>query len=177
MEQYRKTPRASWIDYEAGCFFITICTKNRLHYFGKIVNGEMILSKIGEIVEYHLQNVTTFNPDIEIPLHVVMPNHVHLIVIVGTSLRDVDNDNPIDQRNPNPALRANPTCQRHVPTLSRYIRSFKASVTVEARKINQDFGWQSRYHDHLIRGHKDGNKIYEYIENNPINWNTDCFYE
>ena len=117
MEQYRKTPRASWIDYDAGCFFITICTKNRVHYFGEVINGEMKLTEIGEIVEFHLQNANKYNQNIEILLHVVMPNHVHLVVFVGTSLRDVEIDNPIDQRNPNPILRANPTCQRHVPTL------------------------------------------------------------
>ena len=142
------------------------------------MNGEMILSEVGKIVERHIQNASKFNSNIEIPIHVVMPNHIHMIVlIVGSSLCDVDNAIPITQRNPNPALRANPTCQRHVPTLSRYLRSFKASVTAEARKVNSGFVWQSRYHDHLIRGSKDGDKIFEYILNNPKNWNKDCFCE
>ena len=174
--QYRKSPRANWIDYERGIFFITICTKNKYHYFGEIVNGKMQLSEIGRIVDYHINNVDKFCEDIEIPLFVVMPNHIHLIIIVGTSLRDVSYSNPTEQRNPNPSLRGNYTCQRHVPTLSRYLRSFKASITTEARKINHQFAWQPRYHDHLIRGEKDGNKIAEYIENNVLNWESDCFY-
>ena len=175
--QYRKTPRANWIDYERGTFFITICTQNKIHYFGNIYNEEMHLSEIGKIVDYHINNVKKFCEDIEVPLFVIMPNHIHLIINVGTSLCDVSIKNPKEQRIPNPSLRGNATCQRHVPTLSRYIRSFKASVTKEARKINPHFAWQSRYHDHLIRGNKDGNKIAEYIENNVLNWEADCFYE
>ena len=136
----------------------------------------MHLSEIGKIVDYHLKNVNKFRYDIEIPLFVIMPNHIHMIINVGTSFRDVSPNNPIEQRNPNPALRGNSECQRHVPSLSRYIQSFKTSVTNEARKINPFFAWQSRYHDHLIRGYRDGNKITEYIENNVLKWEEDCFY-
>lgn len=168
----RKTPRAQWIDYDGGTFFITICTHNQAHFFGKIMNGEMILSQIGEIVEFELSNPGLHHPEIQIPLFVVMPNHLHAIIRVNV---DISHDIPINQRNPNPALRGNADMARHVPTLSKYIASFKSSVTKQARPINPDFGWQSRYHDHLIRGNKDGNRIADYIINNPQNWDKDCF--
>lgn len=187
--QFRKSPRAKFLDYDAGIFFITICTKNKIHYFGKIINEKMHLSPIGEIVDYQLANAEKLCNYVDVPLYVVMPNHIHAIVICrdialrcvnenSTCQRHVPTENyqPISQRNPNPSLRDNPTCQRHVPTLSRYISSLKGAVTKLARNINPEFGWQERYHDHLIRGNRDGNKIAEYIENNVAKWNSDCFY-
>lgn len=176
-KQYRKSPRANWIDYDAGCFFVTVCTKNHIHYFGNIIDGKMNLSDIGKVAEYHLINASQFNKNIDIPFFVVMPNHIH--IIVGTSLCDVNYINnipPIEQRNPNPSLRANPTSPRHVPMLSRYISSLKGAVTKDARNFNPDFAWQDRYHDHLIRSHRDFTNIARYIEENPIRWKKDCFY-
>ena len=174
-DQYRKTPRANWIDYEKGIFFVTICTKNRIHFFGSITDGVMFLSDIGKIVENHLHNASNYIENIDIPLYVIMPNHVHLIVCVDRKEDDVNDSNPNTQRNPNPALRANPTCQRHVPTLSKYINSFKGAVTKEARQINATFCWQLRYHDHLIRNGWEANRISDYIINNVAKWEEDCF--
>lgn len=63
----------------------------------------------------------------------------------------------------------------HRTALSVVIGGFKQSVTCFARRNNIDFCWQGRYHDHIIRGIKDGNKIADYIKNNVEKWNTDCF--
>ena len=174
-EQHRKSPRANWIDYEKGIFFITICTKDRIHFFGSITDGVMLLTDIGKIVENHLHHTSKNVENIDIPLYVIMPNHIHLIVCTDAKRVDYNDENPIAQRNPNPSLRANPTCQRHVPTLSKYINSFKGTVTKEARKICTDFAWQSRYHDHLIRNDREANKISDYIINNVSKWDEDCF--
>ena len=174
-DQYRKTPRANWIDYDKGIFFITICTKNRIHFFGSIADGVMNLSEIGDIVERHLLTASQYLENIDIPLYVIMPNHIHMIVCIDNKRDDGDDTNPISQRNPNPVLRANSTYQRHVPTLSKYINSFKGAVTKEARKISSDFSWQSRYHDHLIRNDREANKISDYIINNVARWGEDCF--
>ena len=176
-KQYRKTPRANWIDYENGIFFITICTKNRIHYFGTITDGIMFLSDIGKIVENHLNNASKYMKIIEIPLYVIMPNHIHLIVCVNINPDDGNDVNPISQRNPNPALRSNPTCHRHVPTLSKYINSFKGAVCKDVRKIHSDFAWQPRYHDHLIRNDREATMISDYIINNVAKWDEDCFFE
>lgn len=168
----RKTPRAQWINYDVGLYFITICTKNRIHYFGDIHNGKMILSEIGEIVKFELSNPEIHHAEIHIPLFVVMPNHVHAIIGIKS-----DNGcyNQTEQRNPNPSLRTIPDMARHVPTLSKYIASLKSVVTRKARMIESDFNWQNRYHDHLIRNIQDGNNIVDYIINNPLNWDKDCF--
>ncbi len=171
MEQYRKTPRARFLDYDSGDYFITICTKDRKHYFGEIKDSEMIRSAIGDYVNAQLENCSEFCRSISIPMFVVMPNHIHFIV----SLTGEVAANGYEQRSPNAALRANPRSQRHVPALSKYITSLKGAVTKYAKSLNLEFGWQSRYHDHLIRGSKDGNRISEYIINNVAKWHQDCF--
>ncbi|MCM1070473.1 MAG: transposase [[Clostridium] fimetarium] len=173
MEQYRKTPRARFLDYDSGDYFITICTKGRKHYFGEIKDSEMIRSAIGDFVNAQLEKCSEFCRSISIPVFVVMPNHIHFIV----SLTGVVAANGYEQRSPNAALRANPTSQRHVPALSKYITSLKGAVTKHAKMLNLEFGWQSRYHDHLIRGSEDGNRISEYIINNVAKWHQDCFNE
>lgn len=177
MDQYRKTPRAKFLDYNGGDYFITICTKDRKNYFGEIHDNEMHLTEIGKYVEFQLNSVSSYSADINIPLFVVMPNHIHAIVSI--TCRDMPlacSDVDAQQRSPNPSLRVNPTCQRHVPTLSRYISSFKGAITKFAKSHQIEFKWQSRYHDHCIRGIRDGNNISEYILNNVAKWYEDCFY-
>lgn len=178
MEQYRKTPRAKFLDYDEGNYFVTICTENKKHFLGEISDGIMHLSEIGLFVESQLKSASEYCKDIEIPLFVVMPNHIHAIVsVIRRDMPPACSDGNLLQRSPNPSLRANPTCQRHVPTLSRYISSFKGAVTKYARTHNIEFGWQPRYHDHYIRGNNDGNKISDYILNNVAKWQEDCFFK
>ena len=79
--------RAAWHGYDGGTYFITICTKNREHYFGEIVannNGEsqMQLSEIGKTATDNLNNVSVHYPYAEMPLFVIMPKHVHVIVFI-----------------------------------------------------------------------------------------------
>ena len=87
--KYRiQTARAVWHDYDGGAYFVTICTSGRAYYFGEIRNGEMILSGIGKIAEAVFTNVSEYYPYAEIPLFVIMPNHVHAIVFIDDYCRD-----------------------------------------------------------------------------------------
>lgn len=173
----RKSPRAAWIDYNYGAFFVTICTQNKRHYFGEISNEKMHLSEIGKYIERELQNPKLHHPHIEIPLFVVMPNHIHAIIYCNNN-EDIDyNDIPKNLRNPNPSQRTFPNMSRHIPVLSKYIGSMKAAVSRFARTINPEFRWQTRYHDHAIRNTNEGNNIAEYIETNVTRWESDCFYD
>ena len=88
-------------------------------------------------------------------MSVVMPNHVHAIVRI----------HPSEEA---PAKRT---------ALSVVIGGFKQAVTCFARKNNIRFGWQGRYHDHIIRGVEDRNRIAEYIGHNVARWDCDCFYQ
>ena len=163
----RKSPRAEFHNYSGGSYFVTICTRNRAHFFGEIHNGEMHLSHIGEYCKQELENVTVHYPYAEIPLYVVMPNHIHAIICI-------DGDSPASAD----SIRTHEPC---VPTvrsaLSVVVGGLKRAVTMYARRNNIEFGWQGRYHDHIIRGNRDGNMISEYIENNVVRWANDCFYK
>ena len=172
----RKTPRAGWIDYDNGCFFITICTKDKKHFFGEVRDGKMVLSPIGEIVDRELSCPEIHHPGVEIPLFVVMPNHLHAIISISSDAEDKSSDLPALQRTPNPSLRDNPDVKRKIPALSQYIAGMKAAVTRQARALCPEFAWHGRYHDHYIRGARDGFIITDYILNNPANWDKDCFY-
>ena len=82
-DKYRiPSARATWHDYDGGTYFITICTKYREHDFGEIEDGKMILSEIGAHTQKCIEGITHHNPYAEIPLYTIMPNHLHLIVVI-----------------------------------------------------------------------------------------------
>ena len=82
--------RAKWHDYNGGMYFITLCTQNREHFFGEIQNGVMHLTEIGKYTQDCVQDIPSHNPYAEIPLFVIMPNHIHLVVTIdGGDCRDV----------------------------------------------------------------------------------------
>lgn len=179
MPQYRKSPRASWIPYNEGNYFVTACTRDMVNFFGSIRHGQMSLSKIGRILTDELSAPQGHHRHIRVPLFVVMPNHFHAIIEVST---------PGTKTNP-PGTRAErriagfaaaaygiPPHPRNLPLLSAYIGSLKSCVTRMARQEKPDFGWQTRYHDHLIRGERDMRHIAEYIENNIARWSDDRFH-
>ena len=115
MNQYRKSPRAKWLEYNEGLYFITVCTHKREHYFGEIIDAEMHLSPIGKYLYEELENASVHHPHINILQFVVMPNHFHAIVDVTNAARCV----PTIDRMTN-GLKSS---QR--PLLSTYIGSFE----------------------------------------------------
>jgi REP element-mobilizing transposase RayT len=181
--------RAVFHDYNSGVYFVTICTKNREHYFGKIErttdcedvahnistpkNGEnsMLLSEIGEQATKLLQNISVHNPYAKIPLWVVMPNHIHAIVIIDDD--DKQNNQNISTKTNEHAKMAKITERQSL--LAFAIRSFKSAITKFANENNIVFAWQNRFHDHIIRNQNEMNNIATYIETNIANWNTDEF--
>ena len=77
----RKSPRAQWHDYSGAEYFVTICTKDRVHYFGSVHNGQTQLTPVGECLKREIENTENLRHGVaSIPLYVIMPNHVHLIV-------------------------------------------------------------------------------------------------
>lgn len=98
-----RIPSARLVGYDYaqnGAYFITICTKNRNHYFGKIEDGNIKLSDIGEIVKYEWEKTPELRPDMNITLDqfVVMPNHFHGIVIIGNNDYNAGNHGTYDGR-------------------------------------------------------------------------------
>ena len=179
--KYRiKSARATWHDYNGGRYFITICTKNREHFFGNIDSDIMQLSEIGKYAEQNLQNINIHYPYAEIPLFVVMPNHIHAIVFIDVAhcrdeahcrdvapCRDVarnvsTNEKMIEIAN-------------HQSLLCVTMRGFKSAVTKFANENGLVFAWQTRFHDNIIRNQDSMNTIADYIENNVAHWDSDCF--
>ncbi len=157
-------------------YFVTICTKNRVCWFGNVVNGVMELSPMGHIANSCWHQIPNHFPFVELGAHIIMPNHVHGIVIINKpdDIRNVETQNfaSLPPTIPSSKNQFGPQSKN----LASIIRGFKIGVTKNARKINSEFVWQSRYHDHIIRNDKSFKNISNYIINNPKNWNKDKFY-
>lgn len=171
--KYRIDP-ARWPKWNYGwpaAYFITICTKKREQYFGQINGNYMLLSPLGELVAKEWMHTIELRKDMRLQLgtFVVMPNHLHGIIIVGDNeYNGLDAKHGVSTRN----------CfgpQRHnIPSV---IRGFKSAVTTQAKKMGySNFGWQERYHDHVIKSSSSYDTISFYIDQNPANWVTDCFH-
>lgn len=153
----RKNIRASFSDYSSGDFFVTICTKDKTHYFGEIKNGEINYSPIGKVANHLMENLESHYPYLEIRQYVIMPNHVHAIFYIDGKFKE--------------------QMPKYRTALSVVVGGYKQAVTMFARKNGYDFGWQTRFHDHIITRIDECNKISEYIENNVGRWEEDCFYD
>ena len=181
-------------DYGAnGAYFITICTKEMQHFFGKVVDRKMSSNSVGELAaEYWIEIAKQF-PYVELGNFQIMPNHIHGILIIDKSHVDVETrfiaSNPENNDSSETRLIAsvpqndevggfsgenNPML---VDSISRVIRWYKGRCTFEMRKIIPNFEWHSRFHDHVIRNSESFERIQNYIEENPSRWEEDKFYK
>ena len=184
--------RATWHDYNGGLYFITICTKGMEHYFGKIQDNEMIYTETGKYAEKCISDIPNHFADAEIIISQVMPNHVHLIVEIHTvetmhassdeSTKHAHTVKTMHASSLQPPRWKNEICDEKMHNISNkrgrisyVIGSFKSAVTKFANQNNIEFGWQSRFHDHIIRSQAELERIYEYIQNNVTTWNNDRF--
>ena len=155
-------------DYSSdGFYYITVCTKDRQHIFGDIINGKMLLSAHGEIVKKCWVDLPDHYINLILDVFVIMPNHIHGIMII-------DNDR-IVETGLKPVSTYNGT--RH--GIFEFIRAIKTFSSKRMNKLDDTSGktrWQSRFYDHIIRNEKNLTAIREYIENNPTNWEKDDLY-
>jgi len=165
-------------------YFITICTQDREFLFGDITDGKMVLSEIGEIAKTYWEEIPQHFPFAELNEFVVMPNHIHGIIIINNSGKEKDNIgreaiNRVSTINSISTERGGITGLKNPmlsDNLSKIIRWYKGRVSFESRKIHADFGWQARFHDHIIRTDESFQKIRDYINNNPMTWADDKFH-
>lgn len=193
-----------WDYSNSAAYFVTICTCNRRHYFGKINDGIMDLSSLGDITEQEWIKSVALRPDMNLSLgeFVVMPNHFHGIIFIGENEfntpdgidnnprtdamlgvsveKDATHDISFDQdATHGVSTNTNNTDNQFGPqskNLASIIRGFKSAVTTFARNNNLPFDWQPRFHDHVIRNETEYQRISNYIINNPAKWSEDKFY-
>jgi len=156
-----------WDLRSRGWYFVTICSQNRACIFGEVVAGEMQLSPVGRIAKSEMQALCLHYESVHVDSFVVMPNHVHAIVMI-------DGNHCFS---PNPKRCAPPAAGFVSPragSLSAIIRSYKAGVTRQCRDLGlKRMIWQPRFHDHLLRGDTVIGAVRDYIRDNPANWGAD----
>lgn len=168
--KYRiQSTRLKYFDYsQNGMYFVTICTKDRIHYFGEIQSQKMILSEIGKMVENCWNEIPNhFNFAIA-DVFQVMPNHFHGILIINKPIVETYNYTSLQDNNDFVNIFRSPS-----QNLGSIIRSFKSSIKSFTNQHNLDFSWQPRFYEHIIRNENEYLKIAEYIKTNPENWNND----
>lgn len=185
-----------------GAYFITICTQNRIHYFGEIENNKMNLTNVGVLADVFWHEIKNHSKNITLGEFVVMPNHIHGILIINPdsnsnlnlnsdsipdSISDSDPDShpKVQTRhalslrdsneNPKKSIGENRFQNPGKNSISSIIGGYKSAVTKHANRLNFDFGWQTRFYDHIIRDQKAFDTISNYIINNPTKWGEDKF--
>jgi REP element-mobilizing transposase RayT len=160
-----------WDYSSAGFYFVTVCTKDKHPYFGSIEDGEVKFSSIGEFADRFWIEIPRHFSSVEIDEYVVMPNHVHGIVVI----RSIDMSRV---ETPHVASLPEEGSRQFGPlkpgSLSKIIQGYKAAVTRQVRLMGkQDFAWQPRFYDHIIRNDEELRRIRIYIRENPFKWELD----
>ena len=177
----RKSPRATWHDYNGANYFITICTKNHDLYFGDVVDGRMELSEIGEWTVKQIEQTAIIRQnDVGIPLYVVMPNHIHLIVVYnnahGGRTRCVPTDLPDPCRDASNASACRDTSNVSASNVSADNTSNNVSSDAcglaDARGASLQFGPQSGNLPSVIRGIKSAVTKYAIEHDIPFAWQS-----
>lgn len=153
--------RLKGYDYSRqGLYFITLCTKEREHLFGRLRNGVVGLSNIGCFVQQCWQDIPKHFPNVVLHAFVIMPDHIHgIIEIVGANVVGANNHSPL-------RIRPNGTSR----TLGSIIRGFKIGVT----RLAGFSVWQRNYYEHIVRSANEYERIVEYIIQNPRNGDNKC---
>jgi len=161
MPHNRHSIRLKDYDYsQAGTCFITICVQNRECLLGEIVGDEMQLSEFGKTVAECWEWLPQQYSYLELDYWVIMPNHLHGIIVIDEDRRGGSRTAPTMTRKP----------------LGRLIGAFKTVSTKQINEFRHTPGqtfWQRNYYEHIIRNETDLNQTRQYIVNNPLQWALD----
>jgi putative transposase len=162
---HRGSIRLKGYDYsQSATYFVTICAKKRELYFEKYRG-------LQEIVRQQWEELPQRFPDLTLDEFVIMPNHIHGIIIVGAdrSAKNVGATLAVAQNNGAGA--------RPAPTVGEIVGTFKSLCIhdwlpyIKENKIDAvGKFWQRNYYEHVVRNEDELNKIGEYIQNNPLKW-------
>lgn len=153
-----------------GAYFVTMCIHDRTQrLFGDVVDEKMVLNNAGEIVRNEWQKTFQIRNELKMGEYVIMPNHFHGIVIIRDVSVGAYRHTPLQ----------NPETEFRSPSknIGAIVRGFKSVVTKrinELRKTPGESVWQRNYYEHVIRdGEKSLFQIRRYIQDNPLNWDSD----
>ncbi|MCF6149989.1 MAG: transposase [Candidatus Kuenenia sp.] len=188
MEKFNNTyripsARATWWDYSwQGCYFITICAAHKECIFGKIHNGHMQTSPIGEIVLREWEQSFQIRAELFYDAFVLMPNHLHAIVRIENSGPNVETHGRASLQMPNKSTSPIQTgiARRPSRSISSFVAGFKSTATKcvnEFRNTPKMPVWQSRFYDHIIRNEDEYQRIAHYIKTNPEKWEKDSLFK
>ena len=158
MDRRRNSLRLQSYDYSwPGAYFVTICVADRIPRFGEVIGHFVELNAAGRMIDDHWDALPERFAHLDLDAHVVMPNHLHAILLINTSA---------------PAGRE---------SLSDIIGAFKSLTSRAYTAGVRDDGWpsferrlwQQSFYDHVVRDEHDHERIREYIENNPVRWHED----
>jgi len=175
----RRSIRLKDYDYtQAGAYFVTICTQDRTCLFGEVVDGCMGLNGAGQMLAAMWNGIPARLPGVEIDAFVVMPNHLHGIILLADAVGA-----PLVGAHAHAAV--NRATTRVAPTdisrLGDVVGAFKSLATVEyVRGVKTTRWpafrvrlWQRNYYEHIIRNEQSLNRIRQYIDENPLRWAFD----
>jgi putative transposase len=191
MEKYKNKYRndsirlKNWDYGSSGCYFITICTKNREQYFGRIVNNDethnenvrvrngagsdmrngavvgtqnfasLRATPIGKIAHQYWTEIPDHFPFVKLDEFILMPDHVHGVLCIDRPGYYQWVKNKFAPQSQN---------------LASVIRGYKAGVKKYATLNNIEFAWQPRFYEHIVRSANRLTIIRQYIKNNPAQW-------
>lgn len=156
---HRQSIRLKGYDYaKAGAYFVTICAWGKECVFGEVRDGAMHPGEAGQVTERFWQNLTERFPTLALDALVIMPNHLHGIIVLNASEKPVEHE-PLSP-----------------PTLGAVIRAFKSLSAISVNRLlgrAQRPVWQRNYYEHIIRDDEALDRIRAYVAANPRNWIND----
>lgn len=180
---HRRSLRLPSWDYRwAGAYFVTLTTHEREMLFGEIVDGELMPSKYGEIAMRCWQEIPAHFPHVELDEWVLMPDHLHGIIVIVDELEPTDSRGEALPCGGEAMLRPDRRIRPHPPrgckpgSLGAIVGSFKSVVTRRVNELRDGPGapvWQRNYYEHIIRNARELRAIRRYIQGNPYRWKED----
>lgn len=160
-----------YYDYsKSGMYFVTMCVREMRCVLGHVDDGKTRLSSIGKIIEEDWQLTPKIRPNVKLDDWVIMPNHIHGIIVITHGIVGRNRYTDETGRDNN---RFGPQ-SNHLPAI---VRGFQSAA---ARRVHEngyhDFAWHSRIHDHIIRNEQDLLRIRAYIRDNQVKWHEDLYY-
>jgi putative transposase len=197
----RRSIRLRDYDYRsAGAYFVTLCAYKNICLFGDIIDGRMCLSDLGQVADACWRIIPAHHPHVALDSFVVMPNHVHGILIIKRAAGSEDKAettgatesgedtggigavgaryiSPLPaKRNPSLSL---PPISPPPGSLGVIVGTYKAAVT---RQVNRQYWspegtvWQRSYYEQVIRSRDALRRARIYVALNPARWMADPYY-